>query len=102
MDDRLKSALDRGDTAATIEVIEGEGAPAHVLGAYHEAIRYAYWERKSIDEVAGLGRAAIDFGIDLSANGRAALKPVAYDIASFCWPGWDEPGIVIGERAQAL
>src|SRR5205823_9691893 len=86
MDDKLKAALDRDDLAAAAEVIHAEEAPARVLSTFHEAIRYLYWERKDIDGVVALGREALDYGNELSANGLPALKPVAYDIASFCWP----------------
>ena len=27
---------------------------------------------------------------------RSAAKSLTYDVASFTWPGWDEPGIELG------
>jgi tetratricopeptide (TPR) repeat protein len=71
--------------------------------AYSEAMRQAYWDDKDL-----AGSIAIAFaGISrLLAEARAAepgpshdlrsrAKALTYDLASFTWPGWDEPGIVI-------
>ena len=69
---------------------------ASELQRIHGEIRAAYWERKDLDEVVRLAREAIDGGSQSSDDKVLGwTKAIAYDLASFTWPGWDEPGIVI-------
>ena len=101
MDESVRNALDEGDTASAVELIRAGGEPVVVLAGFHGAIRHAYWERKDIDAVVLLGRAALSFGSGVSSSeDLGALKSVAYDVASFCWTGWDEPGVTIDDEAR--
>lgn len=73
--------------------------------AYRTAMREAYWERKDLAVGLAIGWAAVDRCFtDSAARGTdgagkhlhlADAKGFLYDIASFTWPGWDEPGIAI-------
>jgi hypothetical protein len=107
MDRTLVTALEERDDSAAQRFIEDEPDPARVLAMYHGAIRHLYWNAKDIHTLVRIGCAAIAYG---TTNDQAeALKPIAYDIGSFCWPGWDEPGITIdgdvlafGAEAAAL
>jgi len=103
VDPSLIGALDRGDVPAAIEWIQSEDDPARVLAMFHGAIRHAYWSRKDVPMVAALGDAAFAFGRDFAGDPLLGMvKAIAYDVGSFCWTGWDEPGIVIaGELAAA-
>lgn len=62
----------------------------------HQKAKEAYWKAKDLPT----SRALLEQGIakareegDLSEE-----KGLNYDLASFCWPGWDEPGIAITEN----
>lgn len=71
--------------------------------AYSEAMRHAYWEDRDLAgaiaiAIAGISRllaearaAAPDQALGL----RSQAKQLTYDLASFSWPGWDEPGIIV-------
>lgn len=63
------------------------------LEAHRSESRRRYWKEKDLSGA----RAEIDAAIALADRaGRDDLaKPFLYDLASFCYPGWDEPGIVI-------
>ena len=98
MDRTLLNALEERDAEAAKRFVEGEPDPKRVLAMYHGAIRHLYWSAKDIATLVDIGRRAIDFG----ASHPDALKPIAYDIGSFCWPGWDEPGITIDEATFAF
>ncbi len=53
-----------------------------------------------------IARAGIQFGLTQAATGttnpdlayqlRSVAKAIAYNLASFTWPGWDEPGMPLG------
>jgi hypothetical protein len=110
MDPSLIDALERGEVSAAVEWIQREDDPARVLAMLHGAIRHAYWNRKDIGQVVALGEAAFAFGVAFDRDPLLGLvKAIAYDVASFCWTGWDEDGIAIdddaavaGARAAAL
>jgi hypothetical protein len=96
VDPALIDALNSRDLERAQRFIEDEDDPARVLAMYDGAIRHLYWSSKDIASVVLLGRAALAFGSDLeNANHLGLMKSIAYDLGSFCWPGWDEPDIAI-------
>jgi hypothetical protein len=67
-------------------------------------MRDAYWKRRDIDGVVRIAQGALDAAGEADAAALAVIKAIAYDLASFTWPGWDEPGIRLdaGHRAIGL
>jgi hypothetical protein len=60
----------------------------------HAEMRAAYWERKDVAQVVAIATDAIGRGRgSTDPTVLAWVKVIAYDLASFTWPGWDEPGI---------
>ena len=103
MDPSLIDALNSGDVSAAVDWIQQEDDPARVLAMFHGAIRHAYWNRRDVDQVVALGEAAFAFGSTFDDEAlRGMVKSIAYDVGSFCWTGWDEPGIEISPRAAAM
>jgi|SRR5581483_5797868 len=103
MDNRLVVALDERDAQAAQRFIEDESDPARVLAMYHGALRHLYWSNKDIETLVGVGRFALAFGAAVTDEAHLGLvKSIAYDIGSFCWPGWDEPGIEIDDATLAF
>ena len=78
--------------------------------AYGQAMKTAYWEHHDVTLVtaiayAGAGRLLAlaedaEDGDD-AQEAKAAVRGLMYDLASFSWPGWDEPGVTISDDAQA-
>jgi hypothetical protein len=70
---------------------------------YSKAMRGAYWEDKDVAGAiaiafAGISRLLADAHRADATRAhelRSGAKTLTYDVASFTWPGWDEPGIVI-------
>ena len=71
--------------------------------AYSDAMRHAYWEDKDLSAAMAIAWAGIS-RLLAQAHGstpeqayelRSQAKALSYDLASFTWAGWDEPGIVI-------
>lgn len=75
--------------------------PAEALARVDADLRDAYWKAKDLRRVVALGKAGIAYAVQHAAGtgDRETLlqhaKTLAYNIGSFTWPGWDEPGIVI-------
>ena len=95
----MTSALDGGDVAGAIAFVEREDDPQRVIAMYHSAVRHLYWARKDIASTVALGRRAIDRALELDLP--LAADMLAYDVASFAWTGWNEPGIAIGPEEMS-
>ena len=71
--------------------------------AYSEAMRHAYWDDKDLSAAMAIAWAGISRLLALAHASdpeqayelRSQAKALSYDLASFTWAGWDEPGIVI-------
>ncbi len=70
--------------------------------------RDLYWQSKNLGAALVIGRAAIQFSLmesrrvlsrdpTLAYTLSSQAQMLAYDLSSYCWPGWREPGIVIPE-----
>lgn len=107
---RVKNtALDiiiKSDSFRAIEYICTLGEPEAVMTVFELVTRDLYWEKKDLTAAMAMGRAAIQFGLTSSQKiegrdrkvayrVRSQAKSIAYDLASFSWPGWDEAGIEI-------
>jgi hypothetical protein len=105
--DDIVTVARRGDERAAAEMIESAGAPTSVAKAYHDTGKRLYWKDKNLSAARSLFESGIAYALARADRAddkseRLALlshaKAMAYDTASFCWPGWDEPGILIGEE----
>lgn len=74
-----------------------------LVGLCSDLLLHFYWDQKdlwlalkygtrglSASQASGMNPAAPDT--------RPSAKVLSYNIASFTWPGWDEPGITIGDQ----
>jgi len=78
--------------------------PRERIAAYDAAVRQAYWERKDVAAVRALARAGIERALALADDAadlvdaeqfRGTAKTIAYNLASFTWPGWAEPAVTL-------
>ncbi len=95
-----------GSIAALASVAD----PSDAADAYGQAMKSAYWEHHDVALVtaiayAGAGRllALADDAEDPedAQQAKTTVRGLMYDLASFTWPGWDEPGVAIAPDAQA-
>lgn len=73
------------------------------------AARKAYWERKDLPAALTLLREAIALG-DAALHEplsppeaialKSAVKQACYNLGSFAWPGWGEPGIDVDDHSR--
>jgi hypothetical protein len=100
---------------------EGERYAAVELLARHEPLLAAsvfatvqtelYWKHKDLPAVLAVLHAGIQHGLTAAATSsdpsaasalRGRAKAMAYNLGSFTWPGWDEPGITISLSELAV
>jgi hypothetical protein len=105
LDEILQLCRERDRFAA----IERIGSGADVLAAakrFVEVMRHFYWKAKDLPAAVAFGQAGAHFGLfhasrveatdaALATQLRGVAKGLMFDLASFTWPGWDEPGIPI-------
>lgn len=94
-----------GPIASIFELAAVEGWDGST-SAYREAMKQAYWTEHDVPSMVALGCAGLALALeDAGAGDEEALsvaKSIAYDLASFTWPGWGEEGVVIGETDLAI
>jgi tetratricopeptide (TPR) repeat protein len=64
------------------------------LALAHVQMRSAYWEQKDLNAALQVAQQALEEGHNARDEEELSLvKAICYDVGSFTWPGWDEPGI---------
>lgn len=103
--------LNDGDFFAAIEYLNQQNEPLEVINTYSKLMRQLYWEEKNLPAVVAMARAGVQYGLtaaaatsdpDTATKIKSVAKEIAYNLASFTWPGWDEPGMVIGPSDLAM
>jgi hypothetical protein len=109
--DTAIALLNTQDSGAAIDYLNRQDDPAIVLDTYVRLVRHFYWTDKNLPRVVLLARAGIQYGLTISVTAddleltgqfKSTAKAIAYDLASFTWPGWAEPGLVIGPTDLAI
>jgi hypothetical protein len=99
------------DTFTAIEYLDQQDDPLTVANVYSTLVMRLYWEDKNLPAVVAIARAGIQYGLtaaamasdhDLAMEIKSVAKEVAYNLASFTWPGWDEPGMIISQSDVAI
>ena len=106
--ERIKAKLRDDGLFAALALVEDHDDPSEVVKLYSSLIEDLYWNDKSLGAVVRVSLAGIQFsllraGKHSGSNAKStrklllAAKALAYNLASFTWPGWAEPDIRIGE-----
>ena len=105
---RVKTLLRKNDTFRTIEFVNGLGDPLSVAKKYSELVMDLYWKEHSVKDIIIIARAGIQYCLTMAQKSkkgtskkavqlRSIAKVMAYNLASFTWPGWNEKGIHISQ-----
>jgi hypothetical protein len=105
LDDAILKEVNAKDTFAAIELVSSGPDPLKNTETFGELLHH-FNNKKQLHWAIAFGRAGIQYGLaqaraisqsnpELATKLRGAAKPLAYNVASFTWPGWDEPGITI-------
>lgn len=109
--DTVVAYLNDGDSFTAIEYLNQQNEPLAVINTYSKLVIQLYWEEKDLPAVVAMARAGVQYGLtaaaatsdpDTASQIKSVAKKIAYNLASFTWPGWDEPGMVIGPSDLAM
>ncbi|MFT4632081.1 MAG: hypothetical protein ACI8PP_001317 [Candidatus Pseudothioglobus sp.] len=96
----------REDTQRAIEIILSRPTAEDAMHVFELVVRDLYWQSKNLNAALLIGRAGIQFGLTearrVAGHDQALAhvltsrsKMLAYNLSSFCWPGWQAQGIDI-------
>jgi hypothetical protein len=101
--DEIRELLRSGDSFLAIEHIQRHGTSLEIAARYQLLLSDLYWKAHDLPAMITIGRAGILYcltqaaSVNISAESveklRSLAKGLAYNIGSFTWPGWEEPGI---------
>lgn len=98
------------DTYALVELLEKED-PRTAAAAYSQLQLNFYWQQKNLTAVIAISRAGIQHSLGSAIRAktpgerealRGSAKALAYNLASFTWPGWGEEGVAISQSAMRV
>jgi len=108
----LLQLLKQSDSPTVISAICAEPDPRLAAKLFFDLSRELYWKQKDLPFTLAIARAGITYCLARAADSdksdptlahdlRSTAKGLCYDIASFTWNGWDEPGIPITDSDLA-
>ena len=104
MVEQALQCLKEADTFTAIEFLNQQAEPLIVAETYNDLVKELYWQQRAITQVVAMSRAGIQYCFDQAEKVaaadmesaytlRSAAKQLAYNLASYTWPGWNEPDI---------
>ncbi|AIE83401.1 hypothetical protein [Fimbriimonas ginsengisoli] len=104
--EQLRELMIAGNLADVQSLIEVQ-KPKDAAEAYHRLGKDLYWKDKNLAASRAALTTGIAYALEQARNTGSpeligAAKGMYYDLASFSWPGWDEPGIEIDEEALSF
>jgi len=98
---KVQQLLRSADSLAAAEFLEAEGEPKAVGQRYYRVMNDLYWKRHDLPGLITVARLGIHYCVSRAqgapeaeaAELRGLGKTMAYDLASFTWPGWNDAGI---------
>ncbi|MCC2668666.1 MAG: hypothetical protein K0Q72_1137 [Armatimonadetes bacterium] len=89
------------DSYAVAEFLEAEGEPKAVAQRYYRVMNDLYWKKHDLPALVVVGRSGVLYCLSRAKGAdektatdlRGIGKAMAYDLASFTWPGWADEGI---------
>ncbi|MCP4168826.1 MAG: hypothetical protein GY759_23420 [Chloroflexi bacterium] len=94
------------DSYSAIDWLARRTDPGDAMALYLELVKHLYWQEKNTPRIVDMSRAGIQHGLTTAIaieaedeakayDLRSSAKALAYNLASFTWPGWDEEGVVL-------
>lgn len=98
--------LQEQDAFAAIDYLGRQSDRVAAAKSFVDVMRHLYWKEKKLTASVLFALAGTQFAMvqaslvqetdaAMALQLRSVAKGLLYDIASFTWPGWDEPGIAI-------
>ena len=84
-------------------------SPDAFLAAARQIRQALYWEKKDVASYVVVATHLLDTALANSVGDTEASRffaarslGLSFDIASFTWPGWDEPGVTVTLALRAV
>jgi len=95
--------LSKGDLDRLLDLLSTPDRRVEALDAADRTLRDAYWQDKNLGMVAWLGSTVMPLSHnETDPEILSKIKTIAYNVASFLWPGWDEEGLEITPDQREL
>lgn len=111
MIDEIVQLIKVGDREGAMRVVQREGSEHEIADRFNDVVMDLYWKARDVPALAVVARGGMEYCLvrmekstdpaDRDHFGSAA-KRLAYNLASFVWPGWDEPGIQLTAADVAM
>ncbi|MGV3721466.1 MAG: hypothetical protein ACO1SX_11210 [Actinomycetota bacterium] len=107
---KVQAVLRVSDSYAVAELLEQEGEPKAIARRYYGVMNALYWKKRDLPAMIVVARSGIHYCLSRAkgaaeaeaADLRGLAKTMAYDLASFTWPGWNEPDILPTMADEAI
>lgn len=98
--DVAREAVRGGKWTEAEALILESGSSLEISRAFHAVAKGIYWKDKNLGHARAMLEEGIAYALAEAASDelKSAAKAMSFDLASFCWPGWDEPGIEISDE----
>lgn len=101
MKDEILRLMHSADAYSAVQLVERDGTPHEIAERFQTLVPDLYWQAKHLGSVVALAQGGIHYCLARMESGEADdrdyfgshAKGLAYNLASFTWPGWDEPGV---------
>ena len=105
----VQSLAEEKDLFAASEYVLGLGDESTIVDGFFDLVLDCYWKAKSVEQVLHFGYVGIHYCLSRAAghdandaaeakNLRIKARWMANNVASFTWPGWNEPGVTISRE----
>ena len=105
---RVQEMIRVGNGSEVIEMMAAQGDPSDVAELYISVIRDLY-RANDLRAAVLVAQHGIDYCLSESIGGdpladalRGSAKALAFNLGSYTWPGWDEPGIQITPENMSI
>lgn len=107
---KAQAILRTSDSYAVAEFLEQEGAPRAIARRYFGVMNALYWKKHDLPALMAVARPGIHYCLSRAKDApeaeaaelRGIAKSMAYDLASFTWPGWNDPGVSPKKADEAI
>lgn len=111
MKEKLLKLIHRNGPELAVKQLNFQDDTLRAMDTYGEVVKHLYWQDKDLPNTIALAQGGIAHGLEkadetdndeLAFELRAKAKGIAYNLASFTWPGWDEPDFEISTEQAAI
>jgi hypothetical protein len=109
---QVQHIFEEKGTDDVVAFIQDSDDETKIMERYNNLVNDLYWQKKALHTVVPVAQAGIEYCLnktnDLKTENpkkatemQQTAQVIAFNLASYAWPGWDEQGIVITDDALA-